>query len=376
MKKILAPSILLACFLGFGFTSGAHAEYSTITLTDSTHRLLNGTFIDDALSDEISPSGSLGSPIYNVSQGHHIWVIDPALIEDVQAMANTSRVYQLVDKSKGIGQSLAQAWLARLKLDIGNDTVYAMAYGNPSQYWVHRVSPHIESYILAISQTKLASDLGLNVLQANSYQSNSDFFLTSYDVDALRTSSEEFEATSAYIDPQSIDTYRLGLIRTLNSHLSANERDSLIVDVSNYASAQINMVHLSQGRFTVTSTKQKLPITLTNNFPKRVAVRLYIATTNARVSAPKTIRENIPAHSKVQILLPVHVYSSGASSLAIRTTTLSGFDLGSPIDYPLQLSVLSPVATTITYGAAVLLFLAAAISSVRRIRSRRNIVKG
>ncbi|MEJ0014272.1 MAG: hypothetical protein WDN07_01350 [Actinomycetota bacterium] len=39
--------------------------------------------------------------------------------------------------------------------------------------------------------------------------------------------------------------------------------------------------------------------------------------------------------------------------------------------YPLKLSVISPIATWFTTGAAILLFIAAGIQSIRRIRKRK-----
>ena len=86
------------------------------------------------------------------------------------------------------------------------------------------------------------------------------------------------------------------------------------------------------------------------------------------VSVPTIISEQLPAKSKTQILLPIQVYSSGNSALNVTIDDAAGHAFGTPQLYPLKLSVISPVATWITTGAAILLFLAAAIQSIRRIR--------
>jgi hypothetical protein len=367
-RYFLALLPLLTLSLSLPIATVASAAPSTITLTAPTHREIDGKFLDDSLAADLAPTGSLGSLIFNTSHSSQIWVIDPALIEEVIAMSNG---YLLLNGNKTNGQQIAQAWLAQLKSVTLNGTIYAMAYGNPSEYWVNKLSAHEKSYVLAIAQSRLAALLTRPVLEANVYQSNNNFSLKRAEIDALSSASKIFELTAAYIDPMSIDTYRLDLIKVLNPGLTPTVREFLINDLSNSASAQIHQIHLSSGKYTVTSTRQQLPVTLTNNFPTPVSVVLHVEASNARVSVPSTIREKLPAKSKTQILLPIHVYSSGNSSLNLRITTLSGELFGDPMVYPLKLSVISPVATWITTGAAILLFIAASIQSFRRIRKRR-----
>ena len=265
-------------------------------------------------------------------------------------------------------QQIAKQWLDRLKTVTSYGVIYAMAYGNPSEYWINRLSPHEKSYVLAVAQTRLALLLGHPVLEATQYQSNNNFFLKSADINNVAADSKIFEITSAYIDPTLIDTYRLDLVKVLNPSLTPTVREYLINDLTNSATSQVQMIHLSGGKFTVTSTHQKLPITLTNDFPTPVNVVVHLEAANARVSVPTIISEQLPAKSKTQILLPIQVYSSGNSALNVTIDDAAGHAFGTPQLYPLKLSVISPVATWITTGAAILLFLAAAIQSIRRIR--------
>jgi hypothetical protein len=373
MKRFfIALTALTALFISTPFcipiaTAAAHASPETISLTAPTHQQVDGKFIDDSLAADLLPTGSLGAPIYNVSPGSHIWVIDPALVEEVTVMSNG---YSLLNSAKPAGQDAAKSWLSKLKAVTVNDPVYAMAYANPSEYWVNRLSPHDKSYVLAVAQSRLAALLGRPILEANEYTSNNNFFVKQADVDSLLYDSKIFELTAAYIDPKSIDTYRLDLIKVLNPGLTSTVREYLINDLTNAAASQNQLIHLSPGKFTVTSTRQKLPITLSNGFPTAVNVELLIDASNARVSVPVSVREELPAKSKIQILLPIHVYSSGSSTLNVQITTLSGHRFGDLVVYPLTLSIISPVATWITTGAAILLFFAATIQSIRRMRRR------
>jgi hypothetical protein len=134
----------------------------------------------------------------------------------------------------------------------------------------------------------------------------------------------------------------------------------------------MHLVHLSTGKFTVTSSHQGLPITLTNGFPTDIKVNLKISATNPRVQVTPVTVEKIPANSKIQVMVPITVLTSGASGLNVEVTTSSGQLLGDPVLYPLNLAVISPVATWFTTGAAILLFFAATIQSIRRMRRRKK----
>jgi len=87
------------------------------------------------------------------------------------------------------------------------------------------------------------------------------------------------------------------------------------------------------------------------------------------VASTQQIR--LEAKSKQQVLLPIEVLASGESSLLAQLTNLENKPIGYPVNINLKLSVISPVATWITSGAAVLLFVAAIIQSIRRVRRRK-----
>ena len=366
MKRLF---IALAIFSSiFVATPVAHAD-STIFLTEPTHRQINGQFIDDSLATSIAGTGRLGQLIFDPPIGTRTWVIDPALVEEVLAMSNG---YTLTSGAAGVGQLFAQTWLSQLKHVTLDDTVVAMAYGNPSSYWINQLSPHEANYDLALSQNVLGKLLNRNVVPATHYQSSSKFQLSEADIASIKTDSADFTETAPFIDPTQIDTYRFGLIKTLNPDLTKDRREYLIRDLTSSAYLQLHLIHLSSGKFTVTSTHQNLPITLSNGFPSDVKVNLVVTPTNLKVEVGKLAQQIIPAKSKIQIMVPITVLTSGTSGLDIELTTTNGDLLGDPVTYPLKLSVISPIATWLTTGAAILLFIAASIQSIRRIRRRKR----
>lgn len=366
MRRALAISVALLISL---LSLPAASANTPIFLTEPTHRQINGEFIDDELASSLTPTGRLGNLVFNPPSGKREWVIDPALIEEVLAM---SQGYKLTSEATGVGELAAKAWLQQLDSVTRSDAVLAMAYGNPSSFWVSKLSPHVVNYVLTISQLRLAQLLGREVTAPLSYHSNDRFSITSADVDAIKSDTADFEHTASYVDPTAIDIYRLALVKLLNPNLTAARREYLIRDLTSVAYSQIHLIHLSPGKFTITSTHQNLPITVTNGFPSPVTINLYVFPTNLKVQVGNLSPILLPAKSKVQVMVPVTVLTSGTSGLNVEMTTSRGDLVGDPIIYPLKLSVISPIATWFTTGAAIVLFLAATVQSARRIRRRRK----
>ena len=366
MRRTLSVFVALV----FTFLSVPIAQAVTpILLTEPTHRQISGEFVDDELTISLAPTGRLGELVFNPPSGKSEWVIDPALIEEVTSM---SQGYKLTSGSVGSGELIAKSWLFQLESVTKSNTVIAMAYGNPSSFWISKLSPHEANYVLTISQTRLAQLLGLPVNASHLYHSSSHFSISDSDVATIKSDAIDFEHTAPYVDPTTIDTFRLALIKILNPNLTQARREYLIRDFTAVAYSQIHLVHLSPGKFTVTSAHENLPITVSNGFPMDVTINLYVFPTNFKVRVSNLQPVVIPAKSKVQVMVPITVLTSGSSGLNVEMTTSHGNLVGDPLIYPLKLSVINPIATWLTTGAAIVLFLAATIQSIRRIRKRQR----
>jgi len=365
--RIIGSAALLLLSTPF-MTATAQAS-QTIIVTEPTHQQISGEFIDDDLTSSLAVTGRLGSLVFDPPAGTRTWIIDPALIEEVKTMASG---YTLTSGTAGTGSAIAKSWLNQLERVTKFDRIVALAYGNPSKYWVSQLSPHEVNYVLNISVKRLSDLLGQVVDPTAIYLSHSQFSLSNADISTIKTDSTYFAQTASYVDPKAIDTYRLALIKILNPSIEKDRRDYLVRDYTRTAYAQIHLVHLSPGKFTVTSSHQNLPITLTNGFPNSVKVNLYAIPTNLKVEVGSLAQVVIPAQSKIQVMVPITVLTSGTSGLNVEMTSVSGNLLGDSVIYPLQLSVISPIATWFTTGAAIVLFLAATVQSIRRIRRRQK----
>jgi hypothetical protein len=366
MKRLVISAIALI----FTFITLPIAQaQTTVLLTEPTHRQINGQFVDDNLAAQLGVNGRLGQILFSPPNGNLLWLIDPALVDEVTDMSNG---YKLTNNQPGVGQLFAQAWLEQLKRDVGYGPVTALVYGNPSAYWVRQLSSHNESYLLTISQTKLQSLLERPVNPPTGFDSASTFPLQKSDIASIKADAVAFDETAAYIDAEKIDTYRLALIKTLNPLLSKSRRDYLLRDLTANAYALTHLVRLTPGKFTITSEHQKLPITLVNDFPQAITVNMKVSPRNARIIVHADQVVSLRPKSKTQVFVSVEVLTSGRSGLTVALTTKSGTGLGDVGVYPLNIRVISPIATWLTTGAAILLFLAASVQSIRRIRKRNK----
>ena len=117
----------------FSYGSGGSAIKPTpitwiLPLAEPPHRDLRGNFIDDDLVKSLAPDGRLGR-ILNFGNGPLItWLIDPYLVETVEAMTHG---YTFGQQKTGAGQAIAIAWLAQLRAVAANSRVIALPYGDP-----------------------------------------------------------------------------------------------------------------------------------------------------------------------------------------------------------------------------------------------------
>jgi Family of unknown function (DUF6049) len=369
-RPTLSFGVMTALLLGVFVTPSAHASsHSLIFITAPSHRELNGLFTDDKLATDLSPVGSIGKLLYLKNSAGIQWSVDPSLVEEVVDMSNG---YKLIDGKDGSGEAFAKNFLGRLQLLATQGRVDAMVYGNPSEYWVQRLTPHEHNYIYTASQKRLAALLKTPVGVPTSYLNNKYFYLNRQSVIDIRDDYSTIQNSAIYMDPNDLDTHRLALTRLFNPQMSSDLRAVLTQDLNNSVFNLNRSIRLAPGRFTITSSSQKLPITVINDFPGVAKLHLIVNSLNEKVLVDNIDGVTVPGKSKVQVMVPVKVLTSGASTLSIVVENSRGDQVGDPQIYPLSLTVISPIATWITTGAAITLFFAALLQSLRRIRRRRS----
>ena len=366
-RFVLAAGLFITSLV---FAPDAHAG-TIITVTAPTHRELDGKFLDDQLATDMAYGGSLGQLVFTPPRGLRVWEIDPALIDDAQAMAAG---YQLVDGTNGAGARVAKVWLSQLRAITAGDQIIALPYGSPSGYWIQKLLPHDADYFLKISADKLQGFFNQPITPSAGYQSSIGFTLTNAEKHSFMDLRSTLLINGNFMLSSELQNYELRMAAILNPTLDPARRAFLGRDNEATSFQLSKKIHLSSGRFTISTAHQNLPITISNDFNGSAKVALAVNPTNGKVEVTTPAPVLIPAKSKVQILIPVQVLTSGQSGLEIQATTVAGDSLGDSVIYPLSLSVISPVATWITTGAAILLFAVAIIRNGRRfIRSRRRV---
>ncbi len=338
-----------------------------IVITEPTHRLSDGVFIDDQLAQKLSPNGELGLLVFSSVQGVRSWQVDPATISEIVAMSNG---YGISDGSTPVGQQIAKEWLAQFIRVSKNEKVSALTYGNPSAFWVDQIINQQITYIDANGKILLETVLGKATNQSL-VKNRKRQGISKQNINLLNYAQRQIDLLGTLVDQKELLSYQLRLAQILNPDIEKSSFQFLIKDYDKSITELRNKLKVTKTRFTVTSTKEELPITLVNDFDQSVDLKLSVRALNSKVVVASTQQIRLEAKSKQQVLLPIEVLASGESSLLAQLTNLENKPVGYPVNINLKLSVISPVATWITSVAAVLLFVAAIIQSVRRVRKRK-----
>jgi hypothetical protein len=364
VRKFLTLSVLI--FLSsFIIIPNANAA-QVVKISEPTHRLADGVFFNDLLAQKLAPSGSLGQAVYLNSQSVNNWLVDPATIDEIIAMSNG---YGISDGTAPAGQEIAKSWLAQFTKVTRNKKITPITYGNPSSFWVNEIMPDQIAYLNEISKFKLESFLSRPVEKSGGAEAEKQRF-NKASVSVLKYGQRQINLLSTLLEKKQLEDNQLRLLKLLNPNLDEKLFLDLLKDYDKSISIMRANLNVKNTKFTVTSSKEELPITVVNDYDQVVRLKLSTRAMNSKVSVAQIEEIELEAKSKKQVLLPVEVFAAGDSRLLVQLTNLENKPVGYPVYIDLKLSVISPVATWITTAAAVLLFIAALVQSVRRVRRR------
>lgn len=366
MKKVIT---LIALFVFTILqTPTASAASVEISITEPTHRQIDGVFLDDELIGLLAYEGRLGQLVFNPARGNRSWFVDPQLIEEVTAMTSD---YVLTNGDAGAGAVVAKAWLNQFSAITRGEKITALPYGNPSDYWISKLAPDKKEFYLQFGAKRLTAILGRQVSQMANYPSSASYRVDFLTTQAFRESQSVLKINSEYMSIEEIAKFQAQSAAVFHPALRNGNRTLLGLDLMTSTQLLSNKIRLAPGRFTVTSTKQDLPITLINDFPKAATVAVKISSSNGKVLIGSVKNQIVNGKSKVQVMIPIEVITSGKSDLTVSLSSEKGKALSTEVIYPVTLKVISPIATWITTGGAIILFISALIQSFRRIRKKR-----
>ncbi len=364
MRKFLTLSalIFLSSFILIPNTNAAQV----VKISEPTHRLSDGVFFNDLLAQKLAPSGSLGQAVYLNSQSVNNWLVDPATIDEIIAMSNG---YGISDGTAPTGQEIAKSWLTQFTKVTRNKKITPITYGNPSSFWVNEIMPDQITYLDEISKFKLESFLSRPVEKSGGAEAEKQK-INKTSLSVLKYGQRQINLLSTLLEKKQLEDNQLRLLKLLNPNLGEKLFLDLLKDYDKSISIMRAKLNVKNTKFTVTSSKEELPITVVNDYDQVVRLKLSTRAMNSKVSVAQIEEIELEAKSKKQVLLPIEVFAAGDSRLLVQLTNLENKPVGYPVYIDLKLSVISPVATWITTAAAVLLFIAALVQSVRRVRRR------
>jgi hypothetical protein len=183
-----------------------------IVITEPTHRLSDGVFIDDQLARKLSPNGELGLLVFSSVQGVRSWQVDPATISEIVAMSNG---YGISDGSTPVGQQIAKEWLAQFIRVSKNEKVTALTYGNPSAYWVDQIINQQITYIDANGKILLETVLGKATNQSL-IKNRKRQGLSKQNINLLNYAQRQIDLLGTLVDQKELLSYQLRLAQILN----------------------------------------------------------------------------------------------------------------------------------------------------------------
>ncbi len=137
-----------------------------------------------------------------------------------------------------------------------------------------------------------------------------------------------------------------------------------------YLSELRKSVRVQPGDFTFGSKSGNIPVTLINDLsqPVTVALRLEPQTPRLRLDPVKV--PEIGPNQKIQVEVPASAVAGGLVVVEASLRTPGGAPFAQPVSLRVRITEIGTVALAITIGAAVVLFLAAGLRVVRRLRRR------
>ena len=368
MKKLLP--VFLLFFIFISPLPNAFAAPSVVKITSTVHLNFTGEFRNDFLAEDLLPLGKLGKLIYVPVNNSRVWVIDPALIDEVIAMTGE---YKLASGAAPTGTQVAIDWLTQLKkVTLFNDVI-ALAYGNPDIALAKRLAPSELRMYYAFGKTQLESALEREVMSdVKGAHSKGKSRLSP----TLQKNYGENRRAITYLSHSApipeIYTLRARLAQLLSSRLNKDDREYFSTNARISVDNQIRRLRINASRYQITTERSELPLTVINEFPVAMTVDVDMVAQNSRISVESFKKVNLPANSKTQLSLKVRVRAPGQTLVFASIKDDRGITLVPSVPLQLNATVIDPKLTWFTTSAAILLLLAAIAQSVRRARRGRK----
>ena len=345
------------------------AANTVIRITAPVHQTFTGDFRNDDLAQSLTPSGELGLKVFQPIAKNRTWVIDAALIDEVILMSNE---YTLATEAEPAGKEIATSWLTQLKRVTEGNEVVALAYGNPDVSLAKRLAPSELRTYFVYGQERLQLALGRIVRSETQVQwSVGKSGLSNPLRKSYSDNRKALTRLSRVVDAPELIQLRARLGQLLSPTLDKDSREYFSYSATTAVKEMVNKLRINSGKYQITTSSVKLPVTVINEFDIDVTVDIAMLPMNSRVIVGSFDNVVIPAQSKKQLEMQVDVIAPGQTSVsALITGPEDDTEVVPEAVLTLNSTVIDSRVTWFTTGAAILLLLAAVAQSVRRVRRR------
>ena len=369
-KSLAVLSLLLSVLLPITGGLNAYAQTPPITvISDIFHREVNGKFTDDSLGEAISYFGDLYKKVSEAPK-KSIWLIDPQLIEEIIDMSDG---YTVLPKVPGAFADSATNFLAFLRASIADNQVFALPYGSPDIRVRSKVSEVELSQIQNISALRLARALDIPVSaglpeglpaerSAVSVRAKNAFGALHKTLNKIGTITSDPEVAEVALRSNAL----------LNPNLSAKQVQYLAISLNGTVDRLEKKVKVLPGKYTLTSTNEKIPVTIVNEFAAPADVVLILHAENARIVIDTAKKITLAKNSRKQVLIDAKAVANGKVRVEARLETIKGARYGESNSLQFTISMIGPVITWVMVGAGILLVGASGIRISRRLRGRKS----
>lgn len=376
MKKIalrfsisLVLSVLVSSIVsGVVFAPQAQASNEIVRITSPLNQSFTGEFRDDSFAQSLLPSGELGKLVFRSMARDRTWVIDAALIDAITAMTTEYKV--LSDEDPAAGDA-ALSWLDRLKVVTAGNEVISLAYGNPDIELAKILAPSELTQYVLFGKARLETLLGRSVTADTDHSWNVGKSRLSFTERKIYGENRRaLTRLSRVVTSEEVSNLRARLAQLLSPNIDRQSRAFFTSNATEAVDAVVNKLRINSGNYQVTTSFVKLPVTVINDFDAEVVVDVSMIPINSRMVVESFKGVVIAPNSKVQLEMGVDVIAPGETVVSAYITDKTGVEIVPEAFLTLNSSVIDARVAWFTTGAAILLLLAGAAQSVRRVRRK------
>jgi hypothetical protein len=366
MKKVVL--FLVSTFLLLMMPQSSATD-TVIRITAPVNQTFTGEFRNDDLAQSLTPSGELGLKVYQPIAKNRTWVIDAALVDEVILMSSE---YSLASGAEPVGKEIAAAWLTQLKRVTAGNEVIALAYGNPDVSLAKLLAPSELNSYFVYGQDRLQFALGRLVRSEPNVQwSVGKSRLSNPLRKSYSDNRKALTRLSRVVDTPELVQLRARLGQLLSPTLDKSSREYFSKSATNAVNEMVKKLRINSGKYQITTSSVKLPVTVINEFNVDVTVDIAMLAINSRIIVESLDNVLIPAQSKKQLEIQVDVIAPGETAVsAMITGPEDDSEVVPAALLTVNSTVIDPRVTWFTTGAAILLLLSAVAQSVRRVRRR------